>query len=153
MKKIMKSKPYIFSCMVLFVLSCCAKKTTVRVGQKAPNFSLADTTGKIHNLSDFWGKKVALYFFPKAGKPYCTSQACSLRDNFSTLKEKGIVVLGISNDLPGKQKNFSVKHNLPFLLFSHNGEQQICFADNVTVNFCNSTSCHYTRPMVCNLNF
>ncbi len=100
------------------MLNCCAKKTTIAVGQKAPNFSLMDATGKMYNLSDFRGKKVALYFFPWAGTPYCTRQACSLRDNFSTLKKKGITIIGISSDSPEKQKKFSVSHNLPFLLLS-----------------------------------
>ncbi len=115
---LMKINYFIFLFTSLFMLNCYAKKTTIAVGQKAPNFSLRDATGKIYNLSDFQGKKIALYFFPKAGTPHCTKQACSLRNNFSTLKEKGIIVIGISNDSQKKQKNFSVKYNLPFLLLS-----------------------------------
>jgi len=114
----MKINYFIFFFTALFMLNCCAKKTKIAIGQKAPNFSLMDATGKIYNLSDFRGKKVALYFFPKAGTPHCTKQACSLRNNFSMLKEKGIIVIGISNDSQKKQKNFSVKYNLPFLLLS-----------------------------------
>lgn len=100
------------------MLTCCAKKSGVTIGQKAPNFSLSDTTGKMYNLSDFKGKKIALYFFPKTGTPYCTKQACSLRDNFSTLKKKGIIVVGVSNDSLKKQQRFAEKHQLPFLLLS-----------------------------------
>lgn len=114
----MKINHFIFFFVALFMLNCCAKKTTITVGQKAPNFSLMDATGKIYNLSDFRGKKVVLYFYPKAGTPYCTRQACSLRDNFSTLKEKGITVIGISSDSQEKLKNFSARYNLPFLLLS-----------------------------------
>ena len=100
------------------MLNCCAKKTTVAVGQKAPNFSLMDATGKVYNLSDFRGKKFALYFFPKAGTPYCTREARSLRDKSTTLKEKGITIIGISSDSRKKLKDFSARYNLPFLLLS-----------------------------------
>lgn len=114
----MKTNYFVFLFLVGVMLTCCAKKSTIAIGKKAPSFSLPDPTGNTHKLSDFKGKKVALYFFPKAGTPYCTKQACSLRDNFSILKEKGIVVIGISNDSVEKQKKFSAQYQLPFLLLS-----------------------------------
>ncbi len=114
----MKINHFIFFFIALFMLNCCAKKTTIAVGQKAPNFSLMDAAGKIYNLSDFRGKKLALYFYPKAGTRYCTREARSLRDKFTTLEEKGITIVGISGDSRKELKNFSARYNLPFLLLS-----------------------------------
>jgi len=114
----MKINHSIFFFVALFMLNCCAKKTTITVGQEAPNFSLVDATGKTYSLSDFRGKKLALYFFPKAGTRYCTREACSLRDKFTTLKKKGITIVGISGDSRKELKNFSERYNLPFLLLS-----------------------------------
>lgn len=87
-------------------------------GSKAPDFTLQDAEGQRHQLSSYLGKKVVLYFYPKNNTPGCTSEACNLRDNFDILKDKGIVILGISYDSPESHKKFIEKHGLPFILLS-----------------------------------
>jgi peroxiredoxin Q/BCP len=90
----------------------------LKVGTKAPDFELPDAEGKIHKLSDYEGKKIVLYFYPKNNTPGCTAEACNLRDNYDTLIEKDIVILGVSFDDQDSHKNFSEEHNLPFTLLS-----------------------------------
>jgi peroxiredoxin Q/BCP len=86
------------------------------VGQKAPAFTLPDASGKTHSLSDFAGKNVIVYFYPKAMTPGCTTQACDFRDNMAAFTGKNFVVIGISPD-PGKDlQEFIDTENLPFLL-------------------------------------
>lgn len=87
-------------------------------GDKAPAFKIADQNGDVHSLSDYKGKKVVLYFYPKDNTPTCTVEACNLRDNFSALKKKGIVVLGVSPDDVKKHKKFEEKFDLPFTLLA-----------------------------------
>lgn len=87
-------------------------------GDKAPAFKIADQNGDIHSLSDYKGKKVVLYFYPKDNTPTCTVEACNLRDNFSALTKKGIVVLGVSPDDVKKHKKFETKYKLPFTLLA-----------------------------------
>jgi peroxiredoxin Q/BCP len=87
-------------------------------GLKAPDFSVADHTGKAIKLSDFKGKKVVLYFYPKDMTPGCTAQACSLRDNYKELIAKGFVVLGISSDDVKSHQKFIAKEKLPFTLLA-----------------------------------
>ena len=81
-------------------------------GQKAPDFKLLNQDEKLISLSDFKGKKLILYFYPKDNTPGCTAEACNLRDNYSLLKEKGFSLLGISPDSEIKHQNFRNKHNL-----------------------------------------
>ena len=88
------------------------------VGTKAPEFTLKDKDGNEVSLSDFAGKKVVLYFYPKDSTPGCTKQACSYRDNFGQFREKGVVVIGISKDSIKAHTNFAAKNDLPFLLLS-----------------------------------
>ena len=88
------------------------------VGTKAPDFTLKDEDGNEVSLSDFAGKKVVLYFYPKDSTPGCTKQACSYRDNFGQFREKGVVVIGISKDSIKAHTNFAAKNDLPFLLLS-----------------------------------
>ena len=88
------------------------------VGKKAPDFTLKDKDGNEVSLSDFAGKKVVLYFYPKDSTPGCTKQACSYRDNFGQFREKGVVVIGISKDSIKAHTNFAAKNDLPFLLLS-----------------------------------
>src|ERR1044072_1595365 len=85
----------------------------LKKGAKAPAFTIADQDGNIISLSDYAGKKVALYFYPQDNTPTCTEQACNLRDNIAKLKKKGIVVLGVSGDSVKKHKNFEKKYSLP----------------------------------------
>ncbi|HLV41460.1 MAG TPA: thioredoxin-dependent thiol peroxidase [Brumimicrobium sp.] len=92
--------------------------TNLQNGDTAPSFTAKDQNGKEVKLSDFKGSKVALYFYPKDMTPGCTNQACNLRDNFSELKEKGIVVLGVSPDDEGRHQKFIDKHELPFTLIA-----------------------------------
>lgn len=90
----------------------------LKTGSKAPNFSLMDQDGKKVKLSDFKGKKLLLYFYPKADTPGCTKQACSVSASLKELKKLSIEAVGISPDLPEKQKKFDSKHKLGFLLLS-----------------------------------
>ncbi|UCB46173.1 MAG: thioredoxin-dependent thiol peroxidase [Spirochaetota bacterium] len=90
----------------------------LKKGDNAPGFSLADQNGNSTSLEDYKGKKVLLYFYPRADTPGCTKQACSVRDNMATLKGLSIAVLGISPDSPERQKKFDDKYNLGFPLLS-----------------------------------
>jgi len=91
---------------------------TVEVGQKAPPFSLPDQDGKPVKLSDFKGKAVVLYFYPKDDTPGCTKEACSFRDEHSALKKGGAVVLGVSPDDSRSHARFAGKFQLPFPLLA-----------------------------------
>jgi peroxiredoxin Q/BCP len=95
--------------------------TELKVGDKAPDFSLMDEHGRPVSLKDFLGKKpVVLYFYPKDFTSGCTAEACSFRDDYKTYEEKGAVVIGVSLDSVESHKRFSEKHNLPFPLLSDN---------------------------------
>ncbi len=85
-------------------------------GVKAPDFKTTDQNGKLVSLKDFRGKKVVLYFYPEDDTPTCTIQACNLRDNYSTLVQNGIVVLGVSPDNIKAHKKFEEKFDIPFTL-------------------------------------
>lgn len=87
-------------------------------GDKAPQFKLPNQNGDLVSLKDFKGKKVALYFYPKDNTSTCTVQACNMRDNYSALTDKGIIVLGVSPDGVGSHKKFETKHELPFVLLA-----------------------------------
>jgi peroxiredoxin Q/BCP len=91
---------------------------TLEKGQKAPDFSLMDQNGKTVKLSDFRGRKVLLYFYPKADTPGCTKQSCSVRDARQDLKRLSVDVLGISPDPIEDQKKFDAKHSLGFPLLA-----------------------------------
>jgi len=90
----------------------------LHAGDQAPNFNLSDQDEKDVNLADFKGRKLLLYFYPKADTPGCTKQACSVRDAKAELADLGVDVIGISPDAPGKQKKFDTKHDLGFALLS-----------------------------------
>lgn len=89
-----------------------------KAGDKAPEFSLPDQTGKVHKLADYKGQKVVLYFYPKDDTPGCTKEACSFRDSFEDFKKAGIVVLGVSVDDESSHTKFAEKYNLPFTLLA-----------------------------------
>ncbi len=90
----------------------------LKQGHPAPPFTLTNTNGDTVSLSDYRGKKVILYFYPKDNTPGCTAEACNLRDNNAALKKKGFVVLGISPDKQPAHQKFTTKYNLPFPLLS-----------------------------------
>ena len=90
----------------------------LKAGDKAPGFSLADQNGGTVSLADFKGKKLLVYFYPKADTPGCTKQACSVRDNRPDLGSLGIAAVGISPDKPSALKKFDDKYTLGFPLLS-----------------------------------
>jgi peroxiredoxin Q/BCP len=90
----------------------------LKPGDKAPNFNLKDQTGKPWRLSDFKGKKLLAYFYPKAGTSGCTKQACSVRDAYAELSSLKVAAVGISPDSPDQQKKFDDKNSLGFPLLS-----------------------------------
>ena len=91
---------------------------SLNVGDKAPVFETKDQFDNTVKLSDFKGKKVVLYFYPKDNTPGCTTQACNLRDNYGALQKAGYVVLGISSDSIRSHQRFAEKQNLPFQLLA-----------------------------------
>jgi peroxiredoxin Q/BCP len=90
----------------------------LNVGDKAPDINLQDQHEDVVSLDEYKGKKVLVYFYPKADTPGCTKQACNVRDGRAELADLGVDVIGISPDAPGKQKKFDEKHGLGFPLLS-----------------------------------
>ena len=90
----------------------------LEAGQKAPQFEVKNEKGELIKLSDYLGKKVVLYFYPKDATPGCTAQACDLRDNYDALLKAGYVVLGISSDDEKSHQKFIEKQSLPFPLLA-----------------------------------
>ena len=90
----------------------------LEVGTKAPEFTLPDKEGNLVRLSDFLGKKVILYFYPKDNTPGCTRQACAFARNYRAFQEKNAVVIGISKDSAASHLKFAQKYELPFVLLS-----------------------------------
>ena len=90
----------------------------LEVGMKAPDFTLSDKEGNQVSLSDFLGKKVVLYFYPRDNTPGCTRQACAFAQNYDGFKERGVEVIGISKDSAASHAKFALKHELPFVLLS-----------------------------------
>lgn len=88
------------------------------VGTKVKDFTLPDQHAKPHRLSQYLGKKVVIYFYPKDDTPGCTTQACAFRDTFHDFKDLDVVVIGISKDSVAAHKRFVEKYNLPFILLS-----------------------------------
>jgi peroxiredoxin Q/BCP len=103
----------VISLLVLSVLTLGLSK-----GDKAPEFSSKNQDGKVVHLSDFSGKPVILYFYPKDDTPGCTKEACAFRDEYSKIKNQGAVVLGVSRQDEQSHRAFRAKHHLPFDLLS-----------------------------------
>lgn len=92
--------------------------TTLQTGDKAPNFSGIDQNGNTVNLSDFKGKKVVLFFYPKASTPGCTAEACDLQNNIERFIAENYQIVGVSADSQKRQLNFAVKNNLNYPLIA-----------------------------------
>lgn len=92
--------------------------TTLKIGDKAPDFTGIDENGKSVSLTEFKGKKVVLYFYPKDGTLVCTAEACNLRDNYNGMLKSGYVVLGVSPDDMASHQKFKAEHKLPFSLIA-----------------------------------
>ena len=102
------------------------------LGKQAPAFSALDENGNTIGLDTFSGKKLVLYFYPKDDTPGCTAEACSLRDNYQDLLDKGYAVLGVSPDDSKKHTKFIAKYSLPFSLLADT-DQTVCNAYGVWV--------------------
>jgi len=98
---------------------------TLKAGDKAPNFEALDNAGNTIKLSDYTGKKLVVFFYPKASTPGCTMQACNLRDNYQSFLAKGYDVLGVSADSAKRQQNFIDKKELPFPLLADENKEVI----------------------------
>lgn len=105
---------------------------TLQVGDKAPEFSANNQSGKNISLKDLKGKKVVLYFYPKDDTPGCTAEACNLRDNHTKFQKAGYVVIGVSPDDEKKHSKFIQKYSLPFDLLA-DVDQSIALAYGVWV--------------------
>ena len=97
----------------------------VEIGTKAPEFALPDQDGVIRKLSDYRGKPIVLYFYPKDDTPGCTKEACSFRDTFADFKKAGVEVLGVSTDNSESHEKFRKKYNLPFTLLADTDKKVI----------------------------
>jgi peroxiredoxin Q/BCP len=98
---------------------------TIKNNQPAPEFSLLDEKGKYHKLTDFRGKHLVLYFYPRDDTPGCTKEACNFRDDYSIYKTAGLEIIGISPDSSESHAKFKDKFNLPFLLLADK-DHQVC---------------------------
>lgn len=98
---------------------------TLKVGDKAPNFKSKDQEGNIVSSDHYKGKKLIVFFYPKANTPGCTAQACSLRDHYTDLQDQGYELLGVSADSVRRQKNFHEKYNFPFPLLADEDKEVI----------------------------
>ncbi len=92
--------------------------TTLKIGDNAPNFEAMDQQGHTVKLADFSGKKLIVFFYPKASTPGCTMEACNLRDNYHRFLAKGYEIIGVSADSAKRQQNFIDKNKLPFSLLA-----------------------------------
>lgn len=97
----------------------------LKVGDKAPNFEAIDQNEKTIKLSDFSGKKLVVFFYPKASTPGCTVEACNLRDNYQTFLAQNYEVIGVSADTVKRQSNFANKQELPFSLLADEDKKVI----------------------------
>lgn len=99
--------------------------TPLKVGDKVPAFSVSDDRGNIQSLNDYSGKKLVVFFYPKASTPGCTAEACDLRDHFKELQAAGYSLLGVSADSEKRQRNFSEKYDFPFPLLADEEKEVI----------------------------
>lgn len=97
----------------------------LEIGKKVPDFKIIGSDNKEHSLSDYLGKTVILYFYPKDNTPGCTTEACDFRDNSANFKDKNAIIIGVSRDSIKTHSNFINKFQLPFLLLSDK-EEELC---------------------------
>ncbi|SDS62797.1 peroxiredoxin Q/BCP [Gillisia sp. Hel1_33_143] len=97
----------------------------LEAGDKAPDFTAEDQDGNSISLKDYSGKKLVLFFYPKASTPGCTAEACNLKDNWERFKSKGFVILGVSADTKKRQQNFKNKFELPYPLLADESKEVI----------------------------
>ena len=98
---------------------------TFKVGDKVPNFSAMDQDGNSIQFNDYHGKKLVVFFYPKASTPGCTMEACNLRDNYELLQQNGFELLGVSADNQKRQTNFRKKYDFPFPLLADENKEVI----------------------------
>lgn len=99
--------------------------TTLEIGNKAPDFSVKNQDGKMISLADFKGKKLVLFFYPKASTPGCTAEACNLNDNYARFQAQGYDVLGVSADSEKRQANFRNKYDFTYDLLADEEKEVI----------------------------
>ncbi len=97
----------------------------LQIGDEAPDFAIPDQDGIVHKLSDYQGRKLVIYFYPKDDTPGCTAQACNLRDNYYDLRQKGYEVIGVSVDDEKSHQKFIKKFELPFTLLSDTDHKMV----------------------------
>lgn len=97
--------------------------TTLKIGDASPQFSSVDQDGIVHKLSDYKGKKLVLFFYPKANTPGCTMEACNLRDNYDRFTELNYAILGVSADSAKAQLKFKDKYHFPFPLLADENKE------------------------------
>ena len=115
---------FLFAMLFFLSISVLPKDNNLKVGDKAPDFSLKDAYGNSYTLSDYQGKSpVVVYFYPKAGTAGCTKEACGIRDDKNKFKENNIEVFGVSVDSPSEIKKFIADYHLNFPLLSDNGKK------------------------------
>ncbi|EDM44046.1 bacterioferritin comigratory protein [unidentified eubacterium SCB49] len=98
---------------------------TLQAGDKVPDFTVKDQDGNNISLSDYTGKKLVVFFYPKASTPGCTAEACDLRDHYKELQDAGYSLLGVSADSEKRQKNFKEKYEFPFPLLADEDKEVI----------------------------
>jgi peroxiredoxin Q/BCP len=98
---------------------------SLEIGDQVPHFSVVDDRGETQSLSDYAGKKLVVFFYPKANTPGCTAEACDLRDHYTELKKAGYALLGVSADSVNKQRKFSEKFDFPFPLLADEEKEVI----------------------------
>ena len=99
--------------------------TTLQIGDKAPDFSGFDQDGKFHQLEDYAGKKLVVFFYPKANTPGCTAEACNLRDNYDRFTDQGYSLLGVSADSAKAQGKFKEKFSFQFPLIADEEKEML----------------------------
>ena len=99
--------------------------TSLKIGDKAPDFQAKDQDGNIISLSDYKEKKLVLFFYPKASTPGCTVEACNLRDNYERFQSSGYEILGVSADSEKRQSNFRNNYDFPYPLLADEGKTVI----------------------------